>query len=111
MKTSTTIARLASLLLMLALWIAPVIISATHGPGAMVMAAADQADAVWHGHFHGDDDAGLAGHDATDHEHPSHAVLAESPNAVAETGRKQTVFWHIVASGGVREGPERPPRV
>ncbi len=50
--------------------LAPVFITATHGPADAVAAA----EALAHGHSHGDMD-GAGGHDATDHEHQFSAIL------------------------------------
>ncbi len=65
-------------LLLLALFLAPLTNSLTHGPAAHAEAAASLADDVTHGHSH-DADAPTGHHDSTDHDHTTVALIPPQP--------------------------------
>ncbi|MCZ0964141.1 hypothetical protein [Paracoccus benzoatiresistens] len=99
-------AQLMTVLMVLALVLAPVIIVATHGPAAI--AAAEEIAA--HGHSHGDEGGLFQGHDATDHDHQSLAVLAgRHDGGDAHRDRTQMLIT-IDADGWPQDLPRRPPR-
>lgn len=106
MHNHGTMARLMTMLLVLALALAPAIIVATHGPAA----AAAAEEIATHGHSHGDDGSLFQGHDATDHEHQSIALLAgkhDGDHAFKDRARNMI---NIAADGWPQDLPRRPPR-
>lgn len=64
-------ALMMTMLLVLAMVLAPMIVAATHGPTSKVIFAEIRD----HGHGHADDTDMFPGHDATDHEHQQSAIL------------------------------------
>lgn len=97
--------------LLCALILAPVVLSVTHGPGAVASAMQAEAAKVAHGHSHDWDGPGKSGqHDATDHEHNFAVVLPSWGNEVfglSSVAKADGPRWHAELS---RDGPRRPPR-
>ena len=102
-------ARLAALVLFIALFVSPVFLALTHGPGQLALEADPTA---WHAeqgeHWH-----------ATDHDHHDGADHDHSPTVLLPAGgdlqpRKAAENWAAQArpaSGSIRDGPRRPPRL
>jgi hypothetical protein len=107
MRNHGVMARLMKVLMVLALVLAPVIIVTTHGPVAI--AAAEEISA--HGHSHDDDGGGLRGHDATDHDHQSIAVLAGKRDTDPIYRDRMRVLVSVAADGWPPDLPRRPPRL
>ncbi len=106
-RNQGTMARLMTMLMVLALVLAPVIIVATHGPAAA--AAAEEIAA--HGHSHSDDGGLFQSHDATDHDHQSAAVLVGKDESDTAFGDRTRVLITVAADGWPQDLPRRPPRV
>lgn len=85
--------------------LAPVVITATHGPAAMAA-----AQTLAHGHSHGDID-GAGGHDAADHEHQFSAILPPPPDSAPPPGRNLRLIEARAGWMHPADGPLRPPRV
>ncbi|MCZ8077820.1 MAG: hypothetical protein O9289_16230 [Rhodobacteraceae bacterium] len=106
--------RVAAMLALLALVVAPVADAATHGPGA-VMAQAEHAvlhggagdHLDHHGHHHGHSHCH---HDATDHDHSASVILSAAPVLALPQGKAQGVALAREFAGTAAEGPRRPPR-
>lgn len=95
---------IAAALLCVAL--APVVISATHGPADAVAAA----EIFMHGHSHGEMDS-TGGHDATDHEHQFSAILPPWPEPAPPPGCNLRLIEVRAGWMHPADGPLRPPRV
>mgnify|MGYP005752742051 CR=1 FL=1 len=96
-----------ALFAVLALFLAPIIVSLTHSPAAAMAAEVESR----HGHPHGGADDGLsAGHDATDHEHQVTALLPNTGDIRVFVDDDRDPALAQLASGAIREGPRRPPR-
>lgn len=67
---------IATLALVIALFLAPLTNSLTHGPAAHAEAMASLAHDLAHGHSH---DADAGHHDSTDHDHPTAALIPPQP--------------------------------
>ncbi len=111
--------RIVVLANVIALLLAPLVVSLTHGPvvgKAATVAGLDMPDEIAaHGHAHGEAPCDsisfpIGGHDATDHEHQLQALLSQTASA-------QQLFSE--SGQGVRvdtlrqlnpDGPKRPPR-
>lgn len=104
--------RVAAVLVLLALVLAPVAEAATHGPGA-VAAAVDHA--AWHDEMGHDGHHGHHGyhghHDATDHDHSASVILPAAPALALPEGNahRSERVRDLAGIGG--EGLRRPPRV
>ena len=98
--------RVAAMLVLMALALAPVAEAATHGPGALAMEAEHAAwhDAQGHGHDHD------GHHDATDHDHSAHVILPVAAGLGLPDGTSQAVALVPDFAGRAGEGPRRPPR-
>ena len=107
MRNHGAMARLMTVLVVLALVLAPAIIVATHGPAAM--AAAEEIAA--HGHSHGDEGEVFQGHDATDHDHQSVAILTGKQDSDDAYRGQTRVLITVAADGRAEDLPRRPPRV
>lgn len=107
MRDHGTMARLMTMLLVLALVLAPAIIITTHGPAAM--AAAEETAA--HGHSHGDEGGLFQDHDATDHDHQNVAVLTGKQDSDDAYRGQTRVLITVAADGRAEDLPRRPPRV
>lgn len=98
--------RVAAVLVLMALALAPMAEAATHGPGA-ALAEADHA--AWHdAHGHGHDHHGH--HDATDHDHSTSVILTAHPGLALPEGTAQRVALVPDFAGRAGEGLRRPPR-
>lgn len=107
MRMRGIMARLMTMLTVLALMLAPTIILATHGPAGVVAVQEIAA----HGHSHGDEGGLFQGHDATDHDHQNAALLAAG-SASQDVHKHQTRDWTPSAgTGRAAKLPRRPPRV
>ena len=103
----------------IALLLAPLVVSLTHSPvigEAAGIAAVDTADEIAaHGHAHdetsGDSkNAPIGGHDATDHEHQLQALVSQSASAQQLFSKgKQGVLVDTLRQLNP-DGPKRPPR-
>lgn len=108
-----------SLAVMLALLLGPLFTIATHGPGAyavaMEQAAQDIAHNPFHDHAHGHShdrtSDGSNGHDASDHEHQSFAVLPRNEHTAPDAEADDLFIEAALATGLERDGPRRPPRL
>lgn len=100
-------ARLMTMVTVLALALAPAIIVATHGPAAM----AEPAEFAAHGHSHDSDGDPWQSHDAMDHEHQHNAVLTGRAEAHDVPAERLHVLNARVADGRAEDRPKRPPRV
>lgn len=97
------------LLLCLALLLAPLILSRTHGPGVYADGLRAEAALAQHGHAHALDMVG--GHNAADHDHSSMAVpVSGADPSLRETRRATIEIPSGLAEGRAGEGPRRPPR-
>lgn len=94
--------------ILLVLIAAPAWNAATHGPGSPAEAGA-LADTPDHGHPH-PTDADPTGHDATDHEHPTQALLIAQGTALSALARRRLRFEAARRRDRIPDGPERPPR-
>jgi hypothetical protein len=104
--------RVAAVLALMALVVAPVVEAATHGP-ATVMAEAQHADVVDHGHHHGHGHwhgHAPGHHDATDHDHSASVILPAAPVLALPQGTAQGVAVARDFAGTAAEGLRRPPR-
>lgn len=106
MRIRGSLARLMTMVTVLALALAPAIIASSHGPAA----AAEAAQVAQHGHSHNSDGTLGQDHDATDHEHQQTAVLFDRTQGHdAPAGR----LWGLAAfaaDGRAADRPRRPPR-
>lgn len=108
-KAAVIMARLMALALTAALAVAPAASSLTHGPGQIAI----EADhAAWHSEqgedWHANDHSH---HDAADHDHSPTVILTVASDIEPPAPR---VLWTITqqqASGIIRDGPRRPPRL
>lgn len=97
-----------SWLVLLALFLAPLLVNLTHGPASMATAA----EVAAHGHAHAEADHGpFAGHDATDHEHQLQALPEPGPDHPAWREPAPAPGEASAPPGLIREGPRRPPRL
>lgn len=104
--------RVAAVLALLALVLAPVAEAVTHGPAAAMAEAehdALHAGAGDHGHGHGHHH-GHGPHDATDHDHSASVILSAAPMLALPQGKVQGVALARDFAGTAAEGPRRPPR-
>lgn len=102
-------ARFLAVMTTLAMLLAPLIISATHGPGAVIATIEAAAETAAHGHSH-DGGARFPGHDATDHDHQHAAILPPARVTQDRVDREGTRRRVIDAEGTAIDGPLRPPR-
>jgi hypothetical protein len=98
-------------LVLLALMLAPVVVTVSHGPGAQAAALA----ATDHGHVHGIDAEGDAAqhsraHDATDHEHQILGLLSVVTATAVESSRPVVDVAQVRADSRSPGRLERPPR-
>lgn len=108
-KAGAIIARLMALALIAALALAPAVSHLTHGPGQIAI----EADhAAWHAeqgdHWHATDHSH---HDAADHDHSPTVILTVASDIDPPV---PSTLWTITqqqASGIIRDGPRRPPRL
>lgn len=108
-----------SLAVMLALLLTPLFTIATHGPGAYADAMAKAAQDSAHGHSHDHTHShshdgtldGSNGHDATDHEHQSFAVIPPSEHPTPDEQADDLFIEASLATGLERDGLRRPPRL
>lgn len=107
-KGQRIIARLAALMLLLALAVVPVFSALTHGPGQIGM---KDDHAAWHAdhgeHWHATDHGYP---DATDHDHSTTVILPAGGDLHPPP---QANGWSAKVhqrSGIIRDGPRRPPR-
>lgn len=108
-KGRTIFARMAALVLLLALFVAPILSALTHGPGPLAIAAEHTA---WHAE-HGEplQTADHDHHSTADHDHTPSAIL---PDGGGLERHDLTEIWsaHLSHhSGIIRDGPRRPPRL
>lgn len=98
------------ILAVLALIVAPLVNTASHGPADYVGAVMAMAEAVEHGHSH-DADTGAGSHSAIDHDHQPAAVMPQAGGA-SRSGLS-TAFRGVSAlpSGLEDGGLMRPPRL
>lgn len=110
--------RVAAVLALMALGVAPVVEAATHGP-ASVMAEAAPSDAFDHGHGHGHDHGHDHGHghahahgqhDAADHDHSASVILPAAPVLALPQGKAQAAAVARQFAGTAADGLRRPPR-
>lgn len=99
----------AVLCLALSLAIAPTVEAVKHGPGAMAAEADHRAYHAAHSHSH--DIAGADHHDSSDHDHVGAALLAPPGAEVPPPPERTLRPDALVASGTIRDGPRRPPRL
>lgn len=111
MRMTDLSGRLAASVMLLALVLAPVFIVLTHGP-TLPMDAASTTDAQLHGQAHDEPELGRfgAGHDATDHEHQTQAMLDGACKTVFAPGAPALGMTDVSGVHRAREGPRRPPR-
>lgn len=105
------IRRASALAVVCALIFAPVIIAATHGPGLPADGALS-ADHLMHGHSHdapGPAQSGIS-HDATDHEHQTQVVQAQSSESVFEFSAMRLGMSEVSAGSLPPSGLRRPPK-
>lgn len=99
----------AALCLALSLALAPAVDGGKHGPGAMAAEADHRAYHAEHGHAH--DIAGSDHHDSSDHDHVGAALLASPAADIPPPPERILRPDPLVASGTIRDGPRRPPRL
>ena len=103
---------LLSILLTVAVALAPLWITMTHGPDALLAAAEQMAEAsaldAAHGHAHAGD-AGQPGHDPSDHDHQAVAWVPQAGSTLLPRLDLQPRL-PIIAMAMEPEEPERPPR-
>ena len=106
------IRRASAFAVVCALILAPVIIAATHGPGLPVDGALS-AEHLMHGHSHDEPEPGQSGiaHDATDHEHQTQVVLAQSSESLFEFSALSLGMSEVSAGSFSSSGLRRPPKV
>jgi hypothetical protein len=92
------------------LLVAPLIITATHGPGAHARALDAVAADLAHGHSHDLDGDGSPQHDATDHEHQTPGLLQDPGHPVFDVAAADLHAEARLRDGRERDGPRRPPR-
>lgn len=95
--------RALCLFLILALFTAPAVEAAHHGPGTLT------TEADHHGLGYGHDHAG-SHQDASDHDHVSIAALTEDGTGPHPEPDRQVHPGPDVPSGCPLDGPRRPPR-
>lgn len=100
-----------SLMFIAILLVAPLLISATHGPGAYAQALDVVAADLAHGHSHDLDENGSPQHDATDHEHQTVGLLEDQGHPDSDAATTDLHATTRLEVGGQRDGPRRPPRV
>lgn len=98
--------RVAAVLVLLALILAPVAEAATHGPGAAV---AEAGPAAWQD-AQGQAEAHHGHHDATDHDHSVSVILPLAPGLALPEGVAHPSSRVRDFAGIWAEGPRRPPR-
>lgn len=105
------IRRASAFAVVCAMIVAPVIIAATHGPGLPVDGALS-AEHLMHGHSHDEHEPGQSdvAHDATDHEHQTQVVLAQSSDSVFEFSSLRLGMSEVAAGSLLPSGPRRPPK-
>lgn len=103
------LARLAAIMLGVALSFAPVLSALTHGPGQIAIKA---DHAAWHaeqgGHWHAADHDG---HDAADHDHSQSVILLAGNDLPPPQLTEDWTAQDNQMSGTIRDGPRRPPRL
>ena len=103
---------LLSILFAVATALAPLWITMTHGPDALLAAAEQMAEASAlenaHGHAHAGE-AGQPEHDPTDHDHQAIAWVPQTGSIVLLRPNLQSRL-PIIAMALEPETPERPPR-
>lgn len=107
------IRRAFALLVICAFILAPVIISATHGPG-LPLVNAQLSDDISHGHTHDEAKPGEFGfgHDATDHEHSTQGLLlGQNTDTVLTYGGLRLGISDVSAASLSPPGLRRPPKV
>ena len=125
--------RLVALALVLALVVAPLVVTLTHGPAAQAAAASVAADMIGetaahgpgpghthahaHTHTHGHDDAErdhqgglLGGHNPLDHDHQLHALICPPSSAPTPFPDETPCASGDAFRALTPEGPRRPPR-
>lgn len=93
---------------MAALLFAPLLVTASHGPGSYALALEAVAADLAHGHSH--DAVGSPSHDATDHEHQTLGVIEDRRQAVFDVAVADLRSEFRLQEGRQRDGPRRPPR-
>ena len=112
---------LFALMTALALIVAPLIVTLTHGPAAHASALSTTTEIAAHGHHHSHshihDDAErdvhgdlVGGHDPADHDHPLYALVHQSANTPAPLLDKSKCVLSDVLRNITPEGQLRPPR-
>lgn len=104
--------RASAFAIVCALILAPVIITATHGPGP----PADNglsAETLSHGHSHDVPEPGQSNvaHDATDHEHQTQMALPQSSDSVFQFSALRLGTSDMTASSLLASGLRRPPKI
>lgn len=106
MRIHGALARLMTMVTVLALALAPAIVKATHG----LAGAAQAAEVAAHGHSHDGGGTPWQGHDATDHEHQQNAVLSDRTQMHDGPAGRLRVLTAFAADGWPDDRPRRPPR-
>ena len=101
-----------SIVLAVAVALAPLWITMTHGPNALLAAAEQMVEAsaldAAHGHVHADQ-ASQPGHDPSDHDHQAVAWIPQTVSTIMPRPDLQPRL-PIIAMAMEPEEPERPPR-
>ena len=112
MFKSVIITKITALVMLLTLVLTPVTIGMTHGPGPV------GSEITEHGHSH--DIANISigrtlppwpNHDATDHEHPTPALLAGAQTILISLVQTPEPVPYRLHNSDAREGLKRPPRL
>lgn len=102
--------RVLACLVVMAMLLAPVTASLTHGPGAIAAALADRAVSQDHGHSHAAGTSVNIVHDASDHDHQPVALIPAGTSAVRVLPQRPA-GWMSDPPDGKAPGPYiRPPR-
>lgn len=99
-----------SLVAIATLLVAPLMITATHGPGAYAQAIDAIAADMAHGHSHDLHGDGSLQHDATDHEHQTLGLLQDPGHPVFDGATADLHAETRLHEDRQRDGPLRPPR-